>query len=74
MQPGVSFDIVFTLADLLEHVLHAMCDPEAIAGYLDDFSFMYHFLMSMQEFLDKDRTLLHKRHATLCALYPTLSS
>ena len=68
-----SFDIVSTLADLLEHVLHTMCDAQTIADYVDDFSFMYHFLTDdMTDFRDSDRVFLKKRYKTLRALYPQL--
>lgn len=38
--------------------------------YLDDFSFVYQLLMSMQEFHDKDRVLLSQRYTTLRGTYP----
>lgn len=69
-----SFDIVCTLADLLEHVLHAMCDAETIAGYVDDFLFLYNFLTGMPDFHGYNRALLEERYRTLRDLYPQLLS
>ena len=69
-----AFDIVSTLADLLEHTLPRMCDSLTIADYVDDFSFMYTFLNSMPIFHDSERAVLKSRHKTLSAMYPNLTS
>lgn len=69
-----AFDIVSTLADLLEHSLHTICDAQTIADYVDDFCFMFTFLTSMPNFQDSERALLQSRHKTLCTMYPQLMS
>jgi hypothetical protein len=67
------FDITSTLADILEHVLVPQRDDQAAANHLDDFVFLYEFLLSMSKFYHVEKAFLESKFESTRRLFPSLT-
>ena len=65
------FDITSTLTDILEHVLMSHGHSQATLNHLEDFIFLYDFLLSMSKFYHVEKALLETRFESICRLFRT---
>jgi hypothetical protein len=65
------FDVTDTIADILVHVPAATNNSKTESDHLDDFLFLYRFLLSMSRFYHVEESVLRAKFQTLRTLFPS---
>ena len=66
------FDVTVTIADVLVHVLAVTNSSTTDSGHLDDFLFLYRFLLSMSKLYHVEENILRAKFQILRTLFPSI--